>query len=812
MIWEKIDKNKVIKTLEYRDLMKSSFQIPEEFHGFFQGENERVGLIYSNREYPSYIEQEGETYQLKLSKVLMAKLIEKFPDYKTSLNEENMVMKKPKIEFQKVEKNFEMRLIINEDGLSFPEKSAKKESGNLIKPELRSLFSQWITGYQNYYPRDFRFSFKDIINEDIPKVLDELVKNQEESYLIKGFAGDMQWAEIPWVGVFDKRITETIDQELSLLYLLSMDSRKLYLALVYADEALGAVGLSDKVYSIRKKLELGCYQTNHQEVSLGNQTLVSGILCFVEYSEELPDNEMLIQDFMGMKKIYTTYVEQKKVMDETHLQAEKIEALDDKKENYIMSEIKVDLMEDNKIVIEDEILKIERNGLEKSENKKLPFQTISKDPIKEIKIEEKEAKTEEKEIEQKEKIGSEEFENENNENNEISDQVSKELYNEKIKEKEALQDPIKEETHKKKKYAMKNEKLPEYLQGVMSKMTHKGYYYPPELVKTYYLSLKAKPFVIIKGDVGSGKTSFPRLFAEAIGANSKNGRYQRASIRKETDNEKKLFGFVDNRGHFIPGPVMTILKSCKEYPEMPHFLVLDEMDKVKVNDYFWKLLEGINGSEEPFLNREDFGSDLGAFREYGDDVFPENLFIIGIINQEEESYPLYSKVRDSGNTIKMPGVTISAFPEYPLTLEAKDWEINQFKLQSKVQGLTKIIETIMIKLKAIQEVLLKFNLSLSYRRVNEILAYGINSGVEGLFNEREVIDFGLTQRILPMIDCVSKDKRAILEALAFVCMDEKSQLMDIQQQLEAFLKEEVLIYPRCGKQILIRLKQSESDE
>jgi hypothetical protein len=51
----------------------------------------------------------------------------------------------------------------------------------------------------------------------------------------------------------------------------------------------------------------------------------------------------------------------------------------------------------------------------------------------------------------------------------------------------------------------------------------------------------------------------------------------------------------------------------------------------------------------------------------------------------------------------------------------------------------------------VQSFLLAHQAGMGYRQKNEILAYGINSGIEGLFSEAECIDRALVQRLLPWI-------------------------------------------------------------
>ncbi|WP_050739008.1 MrcB family domain-containing protein [Acetobacterium bakii] len=788
MSWELLANNKAIRTTELSDFTNNKMAIPAEVSTFFKGEGERLALMYEGREYPAYIESEGGNQKLNWSKVLQRKLAETFPEYNTWFADETDPLKTPRLEFIKHDDHYDVRFILGTDDVpavetatqAMPEETRKNPGSG-----LRELFAKWITGYQNYYPRDFRFSFKDIISDDIPKILEGFPNIKSGKYLVQGFAGDHQWAEIPWVAVMDRRLTDTIEKGFHLIYLLSMDSRKLYLAIVFAEPGAGAKTLSEKVDQIRRTIDTGSFETNHQKVLLANATLVAGILCYREYSEDLPGDEILAAEFQAMLRIYDQVItmsvtpEEESILEAPTAEVTKVIEMDITRRNGFFEEVseanssekflkpQIAVVGESEIVLNEELIKdIER-------------------------IEKKEAFTN-RDMEEK-VCDIQSLDETNRPEKDAPKKVS-------MKTPGSLQ----------KKYPLKNETITSELKAVLARMGNKGFYYSPELVKSYYLSLKSKPFVMIKGSVGSGKTSLPRLFAEAIGANSDNGRFQQVLVEKGWDDEEVLFGYLDNRGHFVPGPIMTLLKNSREYPEKPHFFLLDEMDQSPVEKYLRKLLEGINGNKEPLLNRDYFGSDAGSFREYGGLTFADNIYIIGTINGGEESYPVAPKFLDSGNTIEMPAVEIGVFPNYGNLNGEDDWENNQFKMQKKSQGLPGIIENLMLALRKLQEILVRFDRPMGYRCINEILAFGINSGVEGLFNEFEVIDLGIVQRILPLLDQAKHDEAELLRGLGFFCMGDNVDEKTFEEtciSLKTLLMAQAMPYPRSGKQLLKRLKQ-----
>jgi energy-coupling factor transporter ATP-binding protein EcfA2 len=860
MSWELLGSDRIIKTTELTDFINTEMIIPKELITFFGSAGERLAIIYQNREYPSYLETEGGNAKLKWSKVLIRKLGEAFPGYESWFQGDQASAKTPRLEITKANDAFSLRLITeNEAGNSEAEKKSDPVM-TAIPPAagLQELLVKWIVGYPNYYPRDFRFSFKDVINEDIPKVIENFESIRSGHYKVQGFAGDTQWAEIPWVKVFDKESQSINNEDLYLAYILAMDSHKLYLALVNGEEGVGVRSLSEKAAAYRKKIATGKYQTNHQEVLLANASLVAGIVCYREYTEaEMPADAVLATEFEDFRKMYKLCLTTDQMADEAPVSGESIAAtikeLDARIENEAHEEIpELPEIFNQELAAENSELQSEPvptetvavvfdNTVEEELSDKSPIEEImiAENPITEIVIGYKDDDAEHQVNADDEKN---QILSESSCDQEAPAQLNQQPYGVEIQktedlkmsrenqtavtatETEADQAAVKvgsdqyEEapglfTQSFIRYPLKNDYLTPYLQLVQAKMGNKGYYYPAELIKAYYLSIKSKPFVMIKGRVGSGKTSFPRLFAEAIGASFENGRFKRLLVGKNWEDDTHLMGHLDSRGHFIPGPIMAMLKAAKDHPEKPHFLLLDEMDQSPAAAYLRLLLEGINGSKEPFLNREDFGADITAFREYGSLIFPDNLYIIATINAGPDSFPVPARVIDSGNVISMPVVEIGVFPDYGSPAGDSDWENSAFKIHSQAKGLPEILERLMQLLSDVQQLLIKHGCPMGYRGKNEILAFGINSGAEGLFSEQELIDLAIRQRIIPVLESDEKTGFEVYRDLACFGLDEGLREKYLNQPLvrfisryEALMKAAAIPCPRSGQALLQLIK------
>lgn len=296
-------------------------------------------------------------------------------------------------------------------------------------------------------------------------------------------------------------------------------------------------------------------------------------------------------------------------------------------------------------------------------------------------------------------------------------------------------------------------------------ITSKGFYYTKELITNFYLSLKTKPFVILSGISGTGKSKIVELFAEAVGANRDNERFKLIPVRPDWSDATDLLGYRNIENKFIPGIVIEAAYEAMQNLDKPYFLCLDEMNLARVEYYFSDILSSmetrsINDDEiitQKLLSKAQFGKDERAYDKYGDVYIPQNLYIIGTVNMDETTFPFSKKVLDRANTIEFNKVDLKYnFEEVELhELSSKNYHNDFLKSQylkiSQCKDEKKIATKIIDKLIEINNILEKYQQHFAYRVRDEIVFYVIYAVKNELFSFNQAMDYSIVQKILPKV-------------------------------------------------------------
>ncbi len=172
-------------------------------------------------------------------------------------------------------------------------------------------------------------------------------------------------------------------------------------------------------------------------------------------------------------------------------------------------------------------------------------------------------------------------------------------------------------------------------------------------------SLAAKPFLILAGLSGSGKTLLGIMVSHWMASTT--GQVEVVAVGADWSSKHHLVGYPDalDPARFVRTPALDLLLRAAAEPSEPFFLVLDEMNLSHVERYFSDFLSAMESAQPIHLHGSDAPRD-GVPAKLD---FPRNLFIIGTINVDETTYMFSPKVLDRANVIEFT-VSRTAMREY----------------------------------------------------------------------------------------------------------------------------------------------------
>ncbi|NUU61087.1 McrB family protein [Paenibacillus agri] len=337
---------------------------------------------------------------------------------------------------------------------------------------------------------------------------------------------------------------------------------------------------------------------------------------------------------------------------------------------------------------------------------------------------------------------------------------------------------------------LKDEQITSILHQIQYHIRRKGFFFPEHLIENFYLSLKTKPFVILAGISGTGKTRLVKLFAEALGATGDNGQFTLIPVRPDWSDPADLLGYKNLSGWFKQGPLTEVLVEARK-PENGHklyFICLDEMNLARVEHYFSDLLSVLETQDwqEGKIRTQHLISSTMLDKpedqvKYGSLGIPENVFLIGTVNMDETTHSFSKKVLDRANTLEFNYINLQQYPDMNEQEEADDpadlAELNHLFLRSDYLQLVDAYDTKKELVVRTTERLVKINALLEeihahvgFRVRDAICFYMIYNDRYKLMDEEEAFDWQLLQKILPRIQGSHSTVRRVLLNLMKVAL------------------------------------------
>lgn len=316
--------------------------------------------------------------------------------------------------------------------------------------------------------------------------------------------------------------------------------------------------------------------------------------------------------------------------------------------------------------------------------------------------------------------------------------------------------------------------------------------------RRYITSLLAKPFVILTGNSGTGKTRISKQFAEYLEVLDSNGEKNWLIVPVGADwtDNARVLGFYNplaenGLGRYEKTGILRLIERANNNPEIPYFLILDEMNLSHVERYFSDFLSHMETPDNPF-ELDGYRNTEDEYETTGKLPYPENLFVIGTVNIDETTYMFSPKVLDRANVVEFKPDkedvlnTFDAVGSVAKVTPAKGGVAEAFlRLAKEIRnGESKLEESQMSDVKEIftkiYEISEKNGYEFAYRTVKEIRQY-LNAAhaLSDTWNDKELyraIDEQLLQKVLPKIHGNRKEIGGMLDELEAVCCENGKEL------------------------------------
>lgn len=215
-------------------------------------------------------------------------------------------------------------------------------------------------------------------------------------------------------------------------------------------------------------------------------------------------------------------------------------------------------------------------------------------------------------------------------------------------------------------------------------------YSPSALSTSYLTAMRTKPFLLLAGISGTGKSRIVKQMAfescpdiPALRSDkTAPGNYELIEVKPNWHDSSELLGYESEIGgpHYVVTPFVRFLVKAMRYPDVPFFVCMDEMNLAPVEQYFAEFLSVLESrkllsdgtiTSEPLIKADIFSkyadqlhrdldiTDTETYKAVYDRLkndglrLPSNLIVVGTVNMDETTHQFSRKVIDRAMTIEM---------------------------------------------------------------------------------------------------------------------------------------------------------------